>query len=45
VGYSEFKVETDAAALELRTDTTALELEIETDVSQKISKQEWYSAD
>jgi hypothetical protein len=53
-GYSESKVETDVAALELEmdvaalqleTDMTALELEMETDVSHEISKQERYSTD
>jgi hypothetical protein len=55
VGYSESEVEiddmasleleTDVAPLELETDADPLELETETDVSQEISKQEWYSAD
>jgi hypothetical protein len=54
VEYSKSKVETDAAALELEMDAaapeleidmTALKLETETDVSQEISKQEWYSSD
>jgi hypothetical protein len=54
VGYSEsmvemgtdtLELEMDTAALELETDVTTLELETETDVSQKISKQERYSAD
>jgi hypothetical protein len=43
-GYSESVVEMDVIALELETNTVALELEMKTDVSQKISNQEWYSA-
>jgi hypothetical protein len=43
-GYSESVVEMDAISLELETDMVALELEMKTDVSQKISNQEWYSA-
>jgi hypothetical protein len=39
------ELETDVAPLELKTDAAPLELETETDVSQEISKQEWYSAD
>jgi hypothetical protein len=54
LGYSESKVETDAAALELEmnaaaleleTDTTALDLEMETDVLQGLLKQERYLVD
>jgi hypothetical protein len=43
-GYSESVVEMDAIALELETNMVALKLEMKTDVSQKISIQEWYSA-
>jgi hypothetical protein len=39
------KLETDAGDLKLETDAYALDLEMETDVSQEISKQEWYSID
>jgi hypothetical protein len=55
VGYSESKVDindaaalefqTDVAPLELETNAAPLELETETDMSQKISKQEWYSVE
>jgi hypothetical protein len=37
-------LEMDAAAFELEMNAVALELETETDVPQKISKQESYSA-
>jgi hypothetical protein len=39
------ELETDVAPLELKTDAAPLELETETDVSQEVSKQEWYSAE
>jgi predicted transcriptional regulator len=45
VGYSESEVETYTAALELETDITTLELETEMNMSQEISKNDWYSAD
>jgi hypothetical protein len=45
VGYSESEVETYTAALKLETDITTLELETEMNMSQEISKHDWYSAD
>jgi hypothetical protein len=38
-------LETDATTLELEANTVALKLETETNMSQEISKQEWYLAD
>jgi hypothetical protein len=39
------ELEKDAVPLKLETDAVPLQLETEMDMSQEISKQEWYSVD